>query len=201
MRAQDKEDQALFVELITRNRVINVILERLDDLAVPDTWLIGGCLFQTVWNCLLGLEPGHGIKDYDIFYFDGSDLSWEAEDRVIRRGLDLFADLDVEIEIRNQARVHLWYPARFGVKDYPALTRATDGIDHFLTSCSMVGVRPAADGGLCLYAPLGLRDILTFKVRPNPGYHYSGRKMYEAKTARWTATWPDIEVLPWGQSA
>ena len=54
------------------------------------------------------------IRDYDLFYFDDSDLSWEAEDRAIRRCAALFADLGVTVELRNQARVHLWYEMRFG---------------------------------------------------------------------------------------
>jgi len=36
-----------------------------------------------------------------------------------------------EIEIRNQARVHLWYPRRFGAP-YPQLASAEDGIGRFL---------------------------------------------------------------------
>jgi hypothetical protein len=60
------------------------------------------------------------IKDYDVFYFDDEDLSWEAEDTVIQRSKVLFEDLDVAIEIKNQARVHLWYEQRFGCS-YPRL--------------------------------------------------------------------------------
>jgi hypothetical protein len=32
-------------------------------------------LFQTVWNLQRGRPPGQGIKDYDLFYFDPTDLS------------------------------------------------------------------------------------------------------------------------------
>lgn len=46
--------------------------------------------------------------DYDLFYFDDSDISWAAKDLVISRGQELFADVAVDVEIRNQARVHLW---------------------------------------------------------------------------------------------
>lgn len=191
------DDTQAFLDLIVRNPNNVAILDRLDRLGVADTWLIGGCLFQTVWNCLLGMPPGHGIKDYDIFYYDQSDLSWEAEDAVIKRGQSLFADLGVEVEIRNQARVHLWYGKRFGIEGYPALTRATDGIDNFLTSSSMVGVQPGSRGGLHLYAPLGLEDLMALKVRPNPGYAYAGQPQYDAKTARWKSVWPDIDILPW----
>ena len=80
--------------------------------------MTAGVLFQTVWNALTGRPPGTGIRDADFFYFD-ADTSWEAEDAVIRAGADLFADLPVPVEIRNEARVHLWYADRFGRRRPP----------------------------------------------------------------------------------
>lgn len=55
------------------------ILHRWNDLRLRDGWLVASCLFQTVWNVQSGLPPEAQIKDYDLFYFDGSDLSPEAE--------------------------------------------------------------------------------------------------------------------------
>ena len=47
--------------------------------------------------------------------FDGSDLSYEAEDAVIRRVKAAFDEpLRSMVEVRNQARVHLWFEAKFG---------------------------------------------------------------------------------------
>lgn len=43
-----------------------------------------------------------GVKDYDVFYFD-SDLSWDAENEVINSAQRLFQDLEVNVEIKNQA--------------------------------------------------------------------------------------------------
>ena len=54
--------------------------------------LVAGALFQTVWNLRSGRPPQEGIRDYDVFYWD-DDLSYEAEDRVIRRADSLFRDL------------------------------------------------------------------------------------------------------------
>jgi hypothetical protein len=116
---------------------------RLPLLGVPQTWLVAGCVYQAAWNARAGHAPQSGIKDYDIFYFDASDLSWEAEDVVIRRGRVLFADLDGLIEIRNQARVHLWYPQRFGAP-YPALVSAEDGIGLFLHAALALACRRKA---------------------------------------------------------
>jgi hypothetical protein len=90
-----------FIELACRNPFNLAVLERIGELAAPDSWLVAGCLYQTVWNILSDRPVTENIKDYDIFYFDASDTSYEAEDRVIKRAADLFSDLDIEIEVRN----------------------------------------------------------------------------------------------------
>jgi uncharacterized protein len=181
-----------FVAAVLSNRVNRAILERLPDLGAADGWLVSGALFQTVWNLKTGRDPVYGIKDYDIFYFD-PDPSWEAEDAVIRRADALFADLGVEIEVRNQGRVHVWYKEKFGT-DYPRLTRATDGIDRFLCDCSMVGMRPRGDG-FEVYAPKGFTDIENMTVRPNRMPNFNADR-YRDKTARWRLQWPQITILP-----
>src|SRR5438105_2555899 len=130
--------EAGFVNVILSNPVNSTVLDRLDQLALPDAWLVSGALFQTVWNAVAGRDPAFGIKDYDVFYFD-ADTSWSAEDVVIKHAAATFADVGSLVEVRNQARVHLWYPDKFGVA-YPAATRATDGIDRFLMRCAQVGI-------------------------------------------------------------
>ena len=103
--------EALFRALVVTNPVIATLIDRLPALALPDCWITAGAIMQTVWNALEGRSPTDGVRDYDVFYFD-VDLSWEAEDRVIRRVGAAFADLEAPIEPRNQARVHLWFDER-----------------------------------------------------------------------------------------
>ena len=91
------------------------MLSRAAALALPGWYLVGGCLYQTVWNVVTGQPPGSGILDYDLAYYDGSDLSWQAEDAVIQACRRLFGDLPAPVQIRNQARAHLWYEQKFGV--------------------------------------------------------------------------------------
>jgi len=95
-----------FLAAALRNPVDAAIADELFGLALPDAWIVSGCLVQTVWNALTNRAIDYGINDYDIFYFD-PDTSWEAEDRIIRRLQDTFARLNVTVEPRNQARVHL----------------------------------------------------------------------------------------------
>jgi hypothetical protein len=106
-------DQAEFLAAVLRNPVNAAIADELFRLALPDAWIVSGCLVQTVWNALTRRAVDYGIADYDVFYFD-PDTSWGAEDAVIRKLQGAFARLRVKVEARNQARVHLWYPGKHG---------------------------------------------------------------------------------------
>lgn len=183
-------DHAEFLELACRNPINVQLLSRLGEAGLPDAWLVAGCLFQTVWNLASGREPTYGIADYDIFYFDETDLSWEAEDRAIRRVASLFGGLGVEVQVRNQARVHLWYGSKFG-PGYPPLRSSRDGIDRFLIAGTCVGIRQS-DNGFELYAPFGLEDIASGALRPNPRNYRP--HLFKAKAASYVARWPWLRV-------
>lgn len=181
-----------FIAAALRNPVNKVIVDELFHLALPDAWLVSGCLVQTVWNVLTGRAVDYGIADYDVFYFD-RDTSWEAEDDVIHRLDSAFRRLRVKVEVRNQARVHLWYPEKHGLP-YPPLSCSTDGIDRFLTRNTRIGLRRTREG-YEVYAPDGFDDAARLIVRPNPGPNFSAEN-YAAKAARWKKLWPEVTVLP-----
>jgi hypothetical protein len=185
-------DKDQFLAAALKNPANEIIADELDRLALPDAWLVAGCLVQTVWNVLTNRTIDYGIGDYDVFYFD-PDTSWEAEDRIIRRLADRLAPRGVTVETRNQARVHLWYPEKHGLP-YPELRCSTQGIDRFLTRNTQIGIRRAHDG-YQVYAPHGYDDVVGLIVRPNPGPNFSAAN-YAAKAKRWTALWPEITVLP-----
>jgi hypothetical protein len=174
------------------NPINRAILQRLPLLGAAQASLVAGCVYQAWWNRQAGQPAQAQIKDYDIFYFDAADLSWEAEDRVIQRGRALFADLDALIEIRNQARVHLWYPQRFGAP-YPQLASCADGIARFLVRCTCVGLTPLGDGSLSLQTPYGLDDLELGLLRPNanaPSLH-----RFRDKAASYVARWPWLKIV------
>ena len=172
---------------ILANRNNRAILERWSDLALPQGWLVAGCLFQTVWNLQAGRAPEWGIKDYDLFYFDAGDLGAAAEQAVQARVDAVLADLGIEVEAVNQARVHLWYEADFG-KPYAALESSRDGIARFLVPCTCVGVTPDAT---C--APYGLETLYRGELAMNPLVPH--RDLFERKTASYCARWPALTLV------
>ena len=98
------------------------------------------------------------------------------------------------VEIRNEARVHLWYADRFGIPA-PPFRDCADAIDSFAAVCCCYGVTVDADGRPRVYAPHGYDDLFSMVVRPNK--RLAPRHVYEAKTARWQQQWPELTVLPW----
>jgi hypothetical protein len=190
----DAEEER-FLRIVLADPTVRAVLDRAPRLALDDWWLTAGVLFQSVWNAVTGRPPGTGVRDADLFYFD-RDTSWAAEDAVIRRGADLFGDVPVPVEIRNEARVHLWYGQKFGTAAPPPFRSAAEPIAGFAAVCCCYGVTIGPDGGVRVHAPYGFDDLFALVVRPNPDSP-APRHLYEAKAARWQQQWPDLTVLPW----
>lgn len=172
---------------IQRNPNNTRILERWSELALPDSWLVAGCLFQTIWNLLSDRDPTAGIKDYDLFYFDPDDLSAESEQATQRRAEVLLSDLGIRMEVCNQARVHLWYERHFG-RPYARLRSAREGIDRFLMPATCVGVNPDE-----VYAPHGFDLLYRGELTMNPLTPY--RELYERKVADYRARWGWLRTI------
>jgi hypothetical protein len=179
---------------LSQNQTLIQVLARTVGMGLPGWYVVAGCLYQTVWNVGTDQPPEAGILDYDLAYCDSSDLSWEAEDAVIRTGREVFGDLPAPVQIRNQARVHLWYEQKFGVPCLPHESTEA-AIDTYEATTACLGVRWSGDGQWRVYAPHGLSDIFNLVVRPNPVL--APRSVYETKVRRWQRQWPGLHVLPW----
>lgn len=181
------------IEALEQDPVCSTILERLPQAGLDDVYLVSGGIFQMIWNRITDRPLHQNIKDYDIFYID-PDLSKTKERAVETECQQLLADLNVEIDVKNQARVHLWYEEKFGIPR-KKFTRSSDGIDWFLQTSTQIGVRLENDGLYNIYAPYGLIDIFDMVLRPN---HANGLpERYAEKCNRWKHAWPEAKVLPW----
>lgn len=184
----------VLVDIVRAQPHLMRILEGMTALALPDPLLGSGAIYNTVWNVLTGRPPLTGIKDADVVYFDAGDRSYEAEDAVIRRAAVQFADCPLPVEVRNQARVHLWFPEKFGTA-YPELSCSADMMLNFASRTHAVAVRLEADGTISVHAPFGLDDIFAFRVTPN--VRLDNARTHTEKAARALRVWPELTVVPW----
>ncbi|CEI65652.1 hypothetical protein FVEN_g8908 [Fusarium venenatum] len=183
-----------FQDAVKHNRTLVTVLSLAAEMKLPNWYLAAGALTQTVWNVVTNRDPEQGIDDYDLIYFDASDLSWEAEDAVIQKGKEIFKDIPVEVEIRNQARVHLWYEKKFG-RPCPQHRSSEASMTTWGTNTALIGVRLRDDGEWDIYAPWGLSDMFRLIVRPNQ--QIMTEETYTKKTTRWIKIWPEITIMPW----
>jgi hypothetical protein len=164
--------------LVAMVREEPVLMEVLAGIAeLPEGLLVAGALYNMVWNRLTGRAPLAGVADIDVFYFDPSDLSYEAEDVVIRRLAARFAHLPLPVQVRNQARVHLWFEQKFGAPFTP-LGSAAEMLGRYASKTHAVGAR-LVGGEIELVAPFGLDDIFSFRVVPN--YALANRPSHEKR--------------------
>ena len=187
----EAEREARLVEIVRRDPNLMQVLRTVCDLDLPDWRLFSGAVYQGVWNDLTGRPVGFGVKDYDIGYFD-PDTSWDAEDVWIKRVADSFEEpLRSQVEVRNQARVHLWAPQKFG-EDFAPLSCTDDAPARFVAPAFAVGVRLEADDSISVLASYGLSDVFDMVIRPTP--KRGKAKGWDAIIAKLKTRWPELTV-------
>lgn len=168
------------------------VLTTIRPLGLDDWRVFSGAVYQSVWNAVTGRPAGYGVKDYDLGYFD-PDTSWDAEDVVIKRVAGAFEEpFRSIVEVRNQARVHLWFEQKFG-EPYEALTRTDEALRHFVAPAFAVGVRLEGDDTISVAAPFGLQDMFDMVLRPNPNRSLAKGWDRVVESAR--ARWPELRVM------
>ena len=161
-------------------------------LDLPDWLIVSGAVYQRIWNHVTGREPDYGVRDYDVIYFD-PDTSWDAEDLFIKRAAALFpSPLNDLVEVRNQARVHLWFEDHFG-EPYEPLSNSAEALTRFVAPAFGVGVRLEADDSLTIQAPFGLEDVFAMTLRPNPNRPLAKGWVKTTTSAR--TRWPEVTVV------
>jgi hypothetical protein len=152
-----------------------------------------GAVTQTIWNSIFGNELTYGIEDIDIVYFN-EDISELAENNVIKTLTHKFKHIPFPLDIKNQARVHLWYKSKFGFEISPA-SSLNDAIDSWPTTSTAIVLRIDGYNNLEIYAPFGLDDLFSGIVRANKRQITS--EIYNRKVQKWIKKWPDLKIIPW----
>jgi len=194
---QDLDAQTqILSSIIFQNKVVFEIINESQKFGLENYYIGAGCICQSVWNYQNGFELMYGISDVDFVYFDQEDLSYEAEDCVVRKIKQCFSHMPVEIDVKNQARVHLWYKDHYGyeLQPYDSLESA---INSWPTTATSIGVR-ITDGNLTVYAPFGLNDMFGQIVRANRAQNT--KETYLKKCEKWCARWPGLNVVAWEKS-
>jgi hypothetical protein len=187
----EREFRERLTEILRATPSLMRVLSMARRICLPDWLVFSGAVYQPVLNHLTGRPLDYGIKDYDLGYYDASDLSYDAEDAVIRRVKGAFDEpLRSMVEVRNQARVHLWFEAKFG-EPYAPLSCTAEALQRFASATFAVGVRLEADDRLHIEAPFGLSDLFALRLVPNPYRKTVGFARASADVRR---RWPEVGI-------
>ena len=126
---------------------------------LPDWWLAGGAVRNTVWKKIYGDDCKLTIKDFDIAFFDRQ-TNREIEARAKAFLTEQFPELI--FDVKNQASFGVWRDWHF------VFESCEDGIAHWLHTATAVGVRLDDQDQLQIFAPYGLDDLFTGFIRTTP---------------------------------
>ena len=186
------EQLDILEKILRMNRTLMKVLEDLEKEEIHQYYVGAGAINQTVFNYYHGYEIEYGIQDYDIVYYD-KDVSYEAEDQVIRRVKKSLEGISASLDIKNEARVHLWYYEKYGIKRTPYVS-VEDAIASWGATITCIGVR-LEQGRLIVYAPYGLDDLFGMVVRPVK--REFTKEAYDERASRWMKKWPKLTKIEW----
>ena len=182
-----------FENIIMSSTLLKNILLKTIDLDIHDYYIGAGCIAQTIWNKQLGNNLDYGISDIDFVYFDNIDLSVEGENKIIDKINNTIKPCPIKLDIKNQARVHLWYKEHFGynIKQYKSIE---DAINSWPTTSTSIGIR-LDNGKIKIYAPFGLNDIFGMIIKANKAQ--ITEEIYLQKVNKWKTKWSKLKIIPW----
>ncbi len=191
------EQLIIFEKILSTNNDLMIVLERLSKSNLKNYYVGAGAINQTVFNYYHGFDSNYGIKDYDIVYFD-KDLSYEKEDIIIKNISQLLSDINIDFDIKNEARVHLWHKEKYG-SDIEPYTSVEDAISKWFTTVTCIGVR-LEDNNLIVFAPYGLNDLFNLLIRPIKQNSLLKKNYYDDKVNNWKNRWPLLKTIEWNET-
>lgn len=180
-------------KILEKDNALYKIIRNVSALGIPNLYVGGGSVTQSVWKHLFSKPIGYGISDVDIVYFD-TDLSLEKERMVLEQIVKTTKQNEYALDVKNEARVHLWYEEKFGFS-IPAYTSTEEAISTWPSTATSIGVFFNQENKLQIFAPYGMYDLFSGVVRPNKAM--ISREVYEKKAEKWGAKWPGLTVIGW----
>jgi uncharacterized protein len=180
------------ISLLRKNEWFMDVLRAVRTCNPPD-WLVGGGVIRNiVWDHLHGYVQPTPIKDVDVAFFDGVNLT-PSRDHEVQMELEKIMP-DIPWEAKNQAAVHLWYERVFGYPVQPLLSSA-DAIATWPEPATCVAVRLLESDEIMVEAPYGLDDLFNMILRRNPRRVTEEIFLDRIRTKAPLKKWPRVEIV------
>ncbi|MFH7026280.1 MAG: nucleotidyltransferase family protein [Heteroscytonema crispum UTEX LB 1556] len=149
------------LQTLLANSPIATVLPAITELNLPNWWLAGGAVRNTIWHSIFGKDCALFIKDFDIAFFD--EQGNRSQELAAKATLtNQFPNY--QFDVKNQASFARWRP---GSTTY---TSTENGITNWLHTATAVGVRLDTQGQWQFFTPYGLDDLFAGVIRPTPAH-------------------------------
>lgn len=145
------------LQQILENSAIALVLPAIAQLNLPDWWLAGGAVRNTVWQAILGEDCKLVINDFDIAFFD---VEGDRAQELQAKSALTEQFPQYKFDVKNQTSFARW---RTGRRPYHS---TEDGITDWLHTATAVGVRLDHQRQWQFFTPYGLDDLFQGMVCP-----------------------------------
>jgi hypothetical protein len=177
-----------FLEIIKSDEELLRLLDIVNTLNLPDSFIAAGAVRNLVWDTLHDKSSRTPLKDVDVVFFDSAnvDPKRDLDLRNKLRGIDASVNWDVV----NQARSHIMTPSR------KSASSTASGIAYWSETPTCVGVRRNNSGTFTICAPHGLHDLMNLVVRPVPK-PWKDVALYNSRISEknWKSIWPKLSIV------
>ena len=189
-----EEQTHILIEIMKQNKELMDILDYVESLKLPNFYIAAGVVFQTVWNYYDKKPLNDGIKDIDVVYYDSKDISVEKDLQYYNEIVNYIISkhLKYEIDVSNEARMHLWKKNKEG-KEIEPYSNTEDAISRWIATVHAIGITKK-NGKIFVYAPYGLSDIFSKTIRPIR-HKGNSKELYEQKVKNWNARFSHLNII------
>ncbi len=188
-----KEAEKL-IEIIENSFHLREMAIALYELKTEKFYIGAGAIAQTIWNIQTNRPLDYGIDDIDIVYYNPKNTEEKHEKKVVECLNQKLEEYPLWIDVKNEARVHLWYRNKFGY-DIEPYKSIEDAIDTWPTTATSLGISKISEKCWEIYAPFGFMDVFNMKIIANN--RQITKEIYDIKVKKWTQKWPELDVVKW----
>ena len=190
------EQNEKLISILKMNTNLIDILNYIETLKLPNYYIAAGSVFQTVWNYYDKKDLNYNIKDIDVIYYNNSDLSVDTDIKYYNliKEFCKSKDYNYEIDVSNEARMHLWKKEKFNI-DVEPYKCSEDAINKWIATVHAIGITKE-DDEIRIYAPYGLSDIFSRTIRPIK-HNYNTKEIYNKKAKSWNERFDNLNVIEW----
>lgn len=177
-------------DLLLRNEKILLILKTLKIFA-PQAYLAAGVIRNTVWAHLHGQSYSLDQTEIDVVFYDALDTDIDVQQLQEKMKMEF---PNIEWDITNQARVHLWYQTDNG-SSIPQLSSIEHALSLWPETATAIAVRLNNQHEIEYISPFGLDDLFELKLRWNNRLVSRGVFMKRIQSKQFLQRWPLLVLM------